>query len=170
MSAKKPAGSDMKTIIANDPEVLKGRLKYIGGSQSDHWNNILANQAIHALWLKHSDQETHDRQYGATVAALVGIGPKDELEGMMATAAERCRTTGMTLMAVNASVGRNGRLRHKVDRACSLSSRNDSRMANANGQRWLPEGRERQPRRPSETAGRDPGGVPGQGRRRLWKC
>ena len=98
MSAKKPAGSDMKTIIANDPEVLKGRLKYIGGSQSDHWNNILANQAIHALWLKHSDQETHDRQCGATVAALVGIGPKDELEGMMAAqliaAHNAYRTTG----------------------------------------------------------------------------
>jgi len=29
-------------------------------------------------------RDTHDRQYSATVAALIGIGPKDELEGMMA--------------------------------------------------------------------------------------
>ena len=36
------------------------------------------------LWLKHSDLETRDKQYSATGAALVGIGPKDELEGMMA--------------------------------------------------------------------------------------
>jgi hypothetical protein len=44
----------------------------------------LANQTMRALWIKHSDAETCDRQLSATVAALVGIGPKDELEGMMA--------------------------------------------------------------------------------------
>jgi hypothetical protein len=58
----------------------KGTLKNIGGSMSDHWNNLLANQTIQTLWLKHSDQETRDRQLSATVAAMVGIGPKDELE------------------------------------------------------------------------------------------
>jgi hypothetical protein len=72
------------TVVANDPDDLKGALKNIGGSRSDHWNNTLASQAIQALWLKHSDPATRDKQYSATVAALVGIGPKDELEGMMA--------------------------------------------------------------------------------------
>jgi hypothetical protein len=33
---------------------------------------------------QHSDPATRDKQYSATVAALVGIGPRDELEGMMA--------------------------------------------------------------------------------------
>jgi hypothetical protein len=47
-------------------------------------NNILANQTVQALWLKHFDPETQNKQYSATVAALIGIGPKDELEGMMA--------------------------------------------------------------------------------------
>ena len=56
----------------------------MGGSQSDHWNNILVNQTIRTLWIKHSDKETQDQQYSATVAALIGIGPKDELEGMIA--------------------------------------------------------------------------------------
>ena len=37
-----------------------------------------------ALWLKHSDPETREKQYSATVAALIGIGPQDELEAMMA--------------------------------------------------------------------------------------
>ncbi|MBL8666335.1 MAG: hypothetical protein JNM48_02600 [Rhodospirillales bacterium] len=59
-------------------------LKTIGGSQSDHWNNLLANQAVQALWIKHSDAESRDKQLRATVAALIGIGPKDELEGMVA--------------------------------------------------------------------------------------
>jgi hypothetical protein len=81
MTAKETKPS---TVVANDPDDLKGTLKNIGGSRSDHWNNILANQTINALWLKHSDPDTRDKQYGATVAALVGIGPKDELEGMMA--------------------------------------------------------------------------------------
>jgi hypothetical protein len=39
---------------------------------------------MQALWIKNSDGETRGRQLSATVAALVGIGPKDELEGMMA--------------------------------------------------------------------------------------
>jgi hypothetical protein len=85
MSAKKPPSANTPTtVVANDPDDLKGRLKNIGGSKSDHWNNTLANQAIHALWIKNSDKEERDRQLSATVAALVGIGPKDELEGMMA--------------------------------------------------------------------------------------
>src|SRR5262245_14295430 len=84
MTAKKTARSRKTTIVANDPDNLGGRLRHIGGSSSDHWNSILANQTAHALWLKHSDFETRDKQCSATVAALVGIGPKDELEGMMA--------------------------------------------------------------------------------------
>jgi hypothetical protein len=73
MSTKKPAVDDKKatTIVANDPDDPRGTLKRIGGSQSDHW-------------IKHSDKETQDQQCSATVAALIGIGPKDELEGMIA--------------------------------------------------------------------------------------
>jgi hypothetical protein len=71
-------------IVANDPEDQKGELKSIGGSQSDRWNLLLANQAVNALWVKQSDEETRGQQYGATVAELVGIAPKDELEGMIA--------------------------------------------------------------------------------------
>jgi hypothetical protein len=85
MSAKKPASANTPTtVVANDPDDRQGRLKNIGGSKSDHWNNMVANQAIQALWVKNSDKEERDRQLSATVAALVGIGPKDELEGMMA--------------------------------------------------------------------------------------
>ena len=85
MTAKKIAKpNNGSTVLADDPDDRKGRLKDIGGSQSDHWNNILANQAFQTLWVKHSDPETRDKQLTATVAALMGIGPKDELEGMMA--------------------------------------------------------------------------------------
>ena len=85
MTKRKPAkGRKPTTVVANDPDDQKGALKNIGGSQSDFWNNLLAAQAVQALWLENSDAETRDRQLSATVAALVGISPRDELEGMMA--------------------------------------------------------------------------------------
>jgi hypothetical protein len=39
---------------------------------------------MQALWLKHSDPERGTSDIRPPVAALVGIGPKDELEAMMA--------------------------------------------------------------------------------------
>jgi hypothetical protein len=72
------------TVVADDPDDQKGALIKIGGSKSDRWNNTLANQAAQALWVNNSDVDERDRQLSATVAALAGIGPKDELEGMMA--------------------------------------------------------------------------------------
>ena len=62
----------------------KGELKYLGGSASDAFNNVLANQAIRSLWLAHADDDERQKLRSAAVAGLVGIGPKDELEGMIA--------------------------------------------------------------------------------------
>jgi hypothetical protein len=59
-------------------------LKAICGSQSDAWNNVLANQVAQALCVANSDKTARDIQYQAALSAIVGIGPKDELEGMMA--------------------------------------------------------------------------------------
>ena len=85
MSTKKPAPSDeIVTKVVGDPEALKPTLKCIGGSQSDDWNNVLANQTLNTLWRAHSNDEFLERQNSATLAALVGIGPRDELEGMIA--------------------------------------------------------------------------------------
>ena len=83
---RKKIGKDSKcsTVVVNDPDDANGVLKLIGGSRSDNWNNILANQTFNALWRGHSDEATRDKQCQATLAALIGIGPKDELEGMMA--------------------------------------------------------------------------------------
>lgn len=75
---------ERKSVIPTDGGGRKDALKIIGGSQSDHWNNMLANQALQALYVNNSSAEERDRQLSATIAALVGIAPKDELEGMMA--------------------------------------------------------------------------------------
>ena len=81
---KQSEAQNKATRVLYDPEAQKGTLKSIGGSQSDDWNDILANQTVQALWLKRSDPSTRYEQYSATVAALAGIGPKDELEGSFA--------------------------------------------------------------------------------------
>ena len=72
------------TIILNDPKDRKGKLKSLGGSESDNWNTTLADQAVHTVWLGNSDAKTRERRYHAATTALAGIGPKDELEGMVA--------------------------------------------------------------------------------------
>jgi hypothetical protein len=81
---RKVAAGNVRTIVAKEPTQQHGALRRIGGSASDDWNNTLANQTINTLWVKHSDEQTVDRQLKAATAALVGIGPRDELEGMIA--------------------------------------------------------------------------------------
>jgi hypothetical protein len=76
--AAKGGNKTAQSAKANQP------LKQVGGSKSDDWNYTLANQAIASLWLKNSSQEERDKQFSATIAALVGLAPKDELEGMIA--------------------------------------------------------------------------------------
>jgi hypothetical protein len=79
-----PAPRQIATVIAEDTARDPPTSKQLGGSQSDSWNNVLANQTINALWLNKSDEQARDRQLSAAVAGLIGIGPKDELEGMIA--------------------------------------------------------------------------------------
>ena len=79
----------------HDPAKLPGRLMLIGGSMSDDWNNIIANQVVSALWLQNSDAEQVKEQRYAAVDALVGIAPRDELEGMIAAQLVACHNASM---------------------------------------------------------------------------
>jgi hypothetical protein len=64
---------------------LRGHLKVVGGSMSDDWNNLVANQTTRTLWFfADSDPEEIRRERHAAVDALMGIKPGDELEGMIA--------------------------------------------------------------------------------------
>jgi hypothetical protein len=57
--------------------------KQLGGSDSDHFNQMLANQTLAALWTANSNEEQRNNQYLAATAALIGAKPQDELEGML---------------------------------------------------------------------------------------
>jgi hypothetical protein len=74
----------VETVVTEDAARDPPALQRLGGSQSDSWNNVLANQVIKTLWLDKSDERARDRQFSAAMAGLTGIGPKDELEGMIA--------------------------------------------------------------------------------------
>jgi hypothetical protein len=85
MSGKKKSDAGkQKVVYAKDPSLHEGKLKMVGGSKSDDWNNVLANETLQTLWTKHSVGDARDRQLAAALAGLVGICPQDELEGMMA--------------------------------------------------------------------------------------
>ena len=73
-----------EVLQAKDSALRPGTLKRLGGSSSDDWNNRIANDAINALWLKNSDEGARHRQMTAAIEGLIGINPRDELEGMMA--------------------------------------------------------------------------------------
>jgi hypothetical protein len=83
-AAAKPAADKPVNVVAKDPSLQPGMLKSVGGSRSDEWNNRLATDTAQSLWLKNSSAEERDKQIQAAIAGLVGIGPRDELEGMMA--------------------------------------------------------------------------------------
>ena len=83
MSTTKPVAETTK-LDPNDPGLCNGERKHLGGSQSDHWNLILVDQAVQALRLIKSEPETRDWLIGATIAGVSGIAPKDEIEGMIA--------------------------------------------------------------------------------------
>jgi hypothetical protein len=85
LSTKNPADDNKPaTAIVHRSDDLQGTLKQLGGSQSDLWNSILANQALNSLWTKNSNPENLAKQHSATLSALSGIGPRDEIEGMIA--------------------------------------------------------------------------------------
>ncbi len=71
-------------LVAHDLAAGEGKLKAVGGSRSDDFNNILINQACRSLWTAHSDETGVERQFQATLAAMMGIAPRDEVEGMLA--------------------------------------------------------------------------------------
>jgi hypothetical protein len=85
MSGKKKSdAAKQKVVYAKDPSLHEGKLKMVGCSKSDDWNNVLANETLKTLWTKHSQGDARDRQLAAALAGLAGVCPQDELEGMMA--------------------------------------------------------------------------------------
>lgn len=83
--AKKTKKPKTVNVEIGNLDQTRGELKAIGGSNFDPLNNRLANQAISALWMPPSmSGDSRDEIANATIAALIGIAPRDEAEGMLA--------------------------------------------------------------------------------------
>ena len=85
----------LTVVEVHDPATQKGNLKPIGGSMSDDWNKVLATQTIQTLWLKNSSVEEVRQQRHAAIDAMIGIEPRDELEGMLAGQLLACHNASM---------------------------------------------------------------------------
>jgi hypothetical protein len=83
MSTRKADKAAPEVLQVQSPETRSGKLKTIGGSTDDNFNHILANQVVQTLWLATSDKDERDRQIQATISTMMGVKPRDELEGML---------------------------------------------------------------------------------------
>ena len=116
-----------KVTNVTHPSQERSQLKALGGSQSDAWNNILANQTMQSLWLKHSNEDDRDKQFKATAAALIGIAPNDEIEGMLAAQLIAAHNAAMeyhrrAMLAEQTFEGRHENLSqaNKLSRSCAV--------------------------------------------------
>src|SRR4051812_27714900 len=80
MTGRQPSAPRTEVVL---PRPTRPEFKQLGGSDSDHFNQMLANQTLAALWTANSDEEQRNNQYLAAIAALIGAKPQDELEGML---------------------------------------------------------------------------------------
>ena len=83
-----------RPVVMHDQSELKGELKHVGGSMSDDWNDVLGNQALRSIW-RSSDAQYRQEQERAVVAAMIGIAPGDEIEGMLAAQLVACHNVSM---------------------------------------------------------------------------
>jgi hypothetical protein len=109
-AARNPLRKDLLKMSrkkASDPEIhvydaakQKGTLTSIGGSMSDDWNNLIANQTARTLWhFESTNPETKKQERFASISALVGIAPRDECEGMIAAQLVRAITPQWSAIA-----------------------------------------------------------------------
>src|SRR4051812_8004018 len=80
MTGRQPSAPRVEVVL---PRPTKPEFRQLGGSDSDHFNQMLVSQTMAALWTANSDEEQQNRQYLAATAALIGAKLQDELEGML---------------------------------------------------------------------------------------
>jgi hypothetical protein len=88
----KPQSRIVEVWLPRDP---KPEFRQLGGSDSDHFNQTLADQTLSALWVAQSGDEQRNRQYLVASAALVGAAPRDELEGMLVSQMIACHAASL---------------------------------------------------------------------------
>ncbi len=82
VSSKKLTYDEVDIELNEDNK--NGTFKQLGGSDSDDFNTVLAEQAFGATYTPFlAGDAEQGRQYKAVAAAMQGAAPRDELEGML---------------------------------------------------------------------------------------
>jgi hypothetical protein len=94
---RRPAKKKGAPVLeVHDLSKQEGKLRGIGGSMSDEWNSMLADQVRRALWFFPSDDtEKVKRQRHSAIDVMIGIKPEDEFEGMIAAQLIACHNASM---------------------------------------------------------------------------
>jgi hypothetical protein len=106
-----------QNTIEVDPSKYKGRLKPLGGSKNDDWNNGLANATIRSQWFGKTEGAEAEKLSSAQLSGLLGIAPRDEIEGMLAAQMLACHNASMecfrrAMIPEQSFEGRNQNLNH----------------------------------------------------------
>jgi hypothetical protein len=96
-SAKRIKKPSPGTVQIPQPGAEEAKLKALGGSCSDDFNTVVGCQVLNALSLD-ADPEAQQRQFAAAGAALIGIKPADEVEGMLAAQMVATHNAAMVLL------------------------------------------------------------------------
>jgi hypothetical protein len=76
-------------------QVPRSGLRSISGSDDADFSVTLAHQILVALWLENSDTDERTQQAKATLAAMMGLKPRDEHEGMLIGQLIACHNAAM---------------------------------------------------------------------------
>jgi hypothetical protein len=77
----KKANKEPRTTVALDPKP-KGKFKILGGSQSDEWNQRLAN-LVGAAMPGQSNRDSAIKANEAVWGAMIDLAPADPIEGIL---------------------------------------------------------------------------------------
>lgn len=86
--AKEPAVVEGDGLCVVTLESPGNPFKPMGGSGNHHFNRTMYEQVLNSAWINTAASEEQQSRIGSAAAqALVGLGPKDEVEGMLAAQA-----------------------------------------------------------------------------------
>ncbi|MEO1787332.1 MAG: hypothetical protein AAFR41_09940 [Pseudomonadota bacterium] len=82
--SKKRVETGEPTLVVGEDRGMPAKLKAMGGSDSDVWNNALVNQVLGSVWAKGLSEEERNKRFLAVIDALISMSLADETESMIA--------------------------------------------------------------------------------------
>ena len=87
--------TDQTALVDLDKEGKEPKLKCMGGSEFDTFNTMLANQTMQTMWFGNIEEAQIEEKRMVVIHGLMGIAPRDELEGMLAAQMFACHAAAM---------------------------------------------------------------------------